>query len=79
MKGMYVAVDDDFEEGSPIELTFTLPNSCSVTIQAKGRVAWVNNGRERSKPLFPNGVGVEFLDIVPRDDVLSSFVGAQAV
>ena len=79
MKGMYVAVDDDFEEGSPIELTFTLPNSCSVTIQAKGRVAWVNNGRERSKPLFPNGVGVEFLDIVPRDDVLSSFVGEQAI
>jgi HD superfamily phosphodiesterase len=78
LKGMYVAVDDDFEEGSPIELTFTLPNNCSVTIQAKGRVAWVNNGRERSKPLFPIGVGVEFLDIVQRDDVLSSFVGEQA-
>jgi hypothetical protein len=78
LKGMYVAVDDEFEEGSPIELTFTLPNNCSVTIQAKGRVAWVNNGRERSKPLFPIGVGVEFLDIVQRDDVLSSFVGEQA-
>ncbi|MGA7827594.1 MAG: HD domain-containing phosphohydrolase [Geobacteraceae bacterium] len=76
LRGMYVAIDDDIEEGSPIELTFTLPNSQSVKIQAKGRIAWVNNNRKRLKPLFPSGVGVEFLDIVPTDDMLQSFVGS---
>jgi len=77
-RGMYVAIDDDFEEGSPIELTFSLPNSQSVKIQAKARVAWVNNNRRRLKPVFPTGVGVEFLDIVPTDEMLQSFVGAFA-
>jgi len=74
-RGMFVAIDDDFEEGSPIELTFSLPNSQSVTIQAKGRVAWVNNNRRRLKPVFPTGVGVEFLDVVPTDEMLQTYVG----
>ena len=77
-RGMFVAIDDDFEEGSPIELTFSLPNSQSVKIQATGRVAWVNNNRRRLKPVFPTGVGVEFLDIVPTDEMLQSYVGAYA-
>jgi HD-GYP domain-containing protein (c-di-GMP phosphodiesterase class II) len=78
LKGMYVAIDDDIEEGSPIELTFTLPDDCLVTIQAKGRIAWVNNGRKRRKPVFPSGVGVEFLAVEPTVDVLQSFVGGLA-
>ncbi|TLN03442.1 HD domain-containing protein [bacterium] len=77
-RGMFVAIDDDFEEGSPIELTFFLPNSQSVKIEAKGRVAWVNNNRRRLKPVFPTGVGVEFLDVVPTDEMLHSYVGAYA-
>lgn len=77
-KGMFVAIDDDFEEGSPIELTFSLPNSQSIKIQATGRVAWVNNNRRRLKPVFPTGVGVEFLDIVPTDEMLQSYVGNYA-
>jgi len=78
LKGMYVAIDHDIEEGSPIELTFSLPNSQSIKIQAKGRIAWVNNGRKRQKPVFPSGVGVEFLDVVPTDGILQSFVGQYA-
>ncbi|MDD2335873.1 MAG: HD domain-containing protein [Geobacteraceae bacterium] len=78
LRGMYVAIDDDIEEGSPIELTFSLPNSQSVKIQATGRVAWVNNNRKRLKPIFPSGVGVEFLNVVPTDDTLQSFVGEYA-
>ena len=75
LRGMYVAIDDDIEEGSPIELSFSLPNSQSVKIQASGRIAWVNNGRKRLKPIFPSGVGVEFLDVMPTGDILQSFVG----
>lgn len=77
-RGMFVAIDDDFEEGSDLELTFSLPNSQSVKIQAKGRVAWVNNNRRRLKPVFPAGVGVEFLYVVPTDEMLQTFVGNYA-
>lgn len=77
-RGMYVAIDNDLEEGIPVELTFTLPNSTPVTIQAKGRIAWVNNDRKPLKPVFPTGFGVEFLNIEPTDEVLQSFVGNYA-
>ncbi len=78
LRGMYVEIDDDIEEGSPIELFFSLPNSQSVKIQATGRIAWVNNNSKRLKPVFPSGVGVEFLHVVPTDDMLQSFVGEYA-
>jgi HD-GYP domain-containing protein (c-di-GMP phosphodiesterase class II) len=78
LKGMYVEIDDDIEEGSPIELVFSLPNSQSAKIQATGRIAWVNNNRKRLKPVFQSGVGVEFLHVVPTDDMLQAFVGDYA-
>lgn len=74
LKGMYVAIEGDIEEGSPVELSFTLPENCSLTIEAKGRVAWVNNGKRRLKPLFPVGCGVEFLDVKPANDLLQAFL-----
>jgi HD-GYP domain-containing protein (c-di-GMP phosphodiesterase class II) len=75
LKGMYVVIDDEIEEGVPIELSFSLPNGCEDQIQAKGRIAWVNNGRKRSKPVFPSGFGVEFLAVKPTNEVLQSYVG----
>jgi len=78
LKGMYVEIDDDIAEGSPIELVFSLPNSQSAKIQATGRIAWVNNNRKRLKPVFQSGVGVEFLHVVPTDDMLQAFVGEYA-
>ena len=75
-KGMYVAGEDDIAEGSVIELSFSLPDSRAMTIRAKGRVAWVNNGKKRVKPVLPEGFGVEFLDVEPGRSVIRSFVGA---
>jgi len=74
LKGMYVAIDDDIEEGSPIELTFSLPQNRSLTIEVRGRVAWVNTGKRRLKPMFPIGFGVEFLDVKPDSDQLQSLL-----
>ena len=75
-KGMYVAGEDEIAEGSVIELSFSLPDSRTMTIRAKGRVAWVNNGKKRVKPVLPEGFGVEFLDVEPGRSVIRSFVGA---
>ncbi|TLN03119.1 hypothetical protein FDZ71_12715 [bacterium] len=69
-----MAVNDEIEEGSPIELTFSLPENRSLTIEVRGRVAWVNAGTRRLKPVFPIGFGVEFLEVKPDCDLLQSLV-----
>jgi HD-GYP domain-containing protein (c-di-GMP phosphodiesterase class II) len=78
IKGMYVALEDEIEEGSSIELCFSLPDSESTTIEVKGRVAWVNNRKRRLKPVFPVGFGVEFLEVKPASELLQSFLGSCA-
>jgi len=77
-KGMYVAVADDVEQGSRIALTFSLPGDCPVKLQIEGRVAWVNSGRKRAKPVLPEGFGVEFLAPAPDGDLVRSYVGTYA-
>lgn len=77
-KGIYVAVEEEIEEGSAVELSFVLPEQSSVTIRATGRVAWVNSGKRRLKPVFPVGFGVEFLKVEPAADLLGAFVGSRA-
>jgi len=74
VNGMYVAVEKEVNEGSAIELSFLLPDSYSGVIYAKGRVAWVNNAREKKKSLLPPGFGVEFLEINPARDIINTFI-----
>jgi HD-GYP domain-containing protein (c-di-GMP phosphodiesterase class II) len=62
MSGIYVASDNEVREGAPLELTITLPGNSSSIIEAKGRVVWLNGGREPKKPEFPIGFGVELLE-----------------
>lgn len=59
--GVFVATDEGVAEGAPIEVTITL-NDSSPTIEATGRVAWVNNRTSLKKPNFPTGFGVELLE-----------------
>ncbi len=75
-RGMYVAGGYDIEKGSAIELTFSLPDSRTVTLRAQGRVAWVNDGKMRKKPVLPSGFGVEFLHVEPTCAPLLAFVGS---
>jgi CheY-like chemotaxis protein len=60
--GIFVASDRKPETDGELKIAFTLPGS-GITIQAKGRVAWQNNGVTRMKPRLPNGFGVEFTEI----------------
>jgi HD-GYP domain-containing protein (c-di-GMP phosphodiesterase class II)/Tfp pilus assembly protein PilZ len=77
VNGMYVAIEDDVHEGSAMELSFKLPDSHSGVICVKGRVAWINNARDRKKPFLPAGFGVEFLEINPAIDAINTFVGSR--
>ena len=57
--GMYVAVDKQVTAGLPIEITIVLPDNL---VEAKGRIAWVNNKNEPRKPEFSPGFGIHFLE-----------------
>jgi uncharacterized protein (TIGR02266 family) len=59
--GVYVASTDEVREGTPVDVTISLPDN-SARVQARGRVAWVNNQMEMKKPAFPTGFGVELLE-----------------
>jgi HD-GYP domain-containing protein (c-di-GMP phosphodiesterase class II) len=62
--GMFVAVDAIAAEGFPVELAISLPTNgvSPPPIEARGRIAWVNNKSRPKKPGFPSGFGVEFLE-----------------
>ncbi len=61
--GIFVASNTAISEGTPIKLSFFLPNSPSNIIEAGGRVAWVNHTSLPRKLAFPSGFGVEFIGL----------------
>ena len=60
--GMYVASIDIVAEGESVNLSIVLSDPAKPAIEAKGRVAWVNNQQARRKPALPHGFGVELLE-----------------
>jgi CheY-like chemotaxis protein len=60
--GLYVAAEHRPEINEELKVSFMLPGT-DVTIKAKGRIAWDNNGSSRRKPRLPAGFGVEFTEI----------------
>jgi len=60
-RGIFVATDEDVQEGSMIELSITL-ESGSPAIEARGRISWVNSGSTMKKTTLPEGFGVELLE-----------------
>lgn len=55
--GVFIETDSPLEHGSAVDLTFTLPDS-KQTLEAKGRVIWVQSVVS-GKDLTP-GMGVQF-------------------
>ncbi len=60
IKGVYLASEELFPKGHPVDLFISLPGS-SKAIEALGRVAWVNKG-PTDKKFLPTGFGMEFLE-----------------
>lgn len=61
--GIFVASNETIAVGTPVRLSFFLPNSPSNIIEAGGRVAWINNPSLPRKLTFPSGFGVEFVGL----------------
>jgi HD-GYP domain-containing protein (c-di-GMP phosphodiesterase class II) len=76
--GIYVAADLEVREGSEIKLSFAFPDNNSIICNARGRVAWVNNRKERRKSNLPVGFGVEFVEIDTPVEILQAFINSCA-
>ncbi|GAM09842.1 polar-differentiation response regulator DivK [Geobacter sp. OR-1] len=61
--GMYVASSWLPSVGDSIVLSFRLLDTSPAMTVARGKVIWVNHGRNR-KPDYPDGFGVEFKEII---------------
>ena len=74
MHGIFVATDEDVSEGVPVELSISLSDN-TPTIEAIGRVAWVNSQPALKKPSFPAGFGVELVEFIEMTEIiLESFL-----
>ncbi len=64
--GLFLEAQHVEPVGTPLKVSFTLPPD-AVTISCNARVAWLNRPEQRSGPMFPAGMGLEFIDIAPAD------------
>jgi CheY-like chemotaxis protein/Tfp pilus assembly protein PilZ len=61
-KGLFVETDHKVSVNSIVNLNFTLPAS-DVEVNCRARVSWVNRKDSSLKPVFPAGLGLEFVDL----------------
>lgn len=70
--GVFIQTNNPLENGSVVNLVFTLPDS-KETLETKGRVIWVQN-KVPGKDLMP-GMGVQFENFDPKQrKLLEDFV-----
>ncbi len=73
--GMYVGLDRPIRQADNVSLSFVMPDSSSAVVEATCRVAWANQGPNRSKPNLPSGIGLEFKNIsAGGSDLIRNFV-----
>ncbi len=71
--GVFIETDSPLNLGSPIELTFTIPDS-KETLKAKGKVLWVQ-GKVEHRPDLHQGMGVQFSEFSGEQrQILEDFV-----
>jgi hypothetical protein len=62
-RGIYVEFSQQVKENDKVDISFVLPGSAPVLVEALGRVAWVNSSALTMNPSYPKGFGIEFLQI----------------
>jgi uncharacterized protein (TIGR02266 family) len=60
--GLFIATVTPVAQGTPVELTFSLPGGGKIS--AQGVVAWTREINDRTPEIFP-GVGVQFTGLAP--------------
>ncbi len=75
LHGIYVEFREEIPPQKLIEVSFTLPGISPQQIQAKGKVAWVNQGFPRKNLSTPQGFGIEIHAIDPASaEIIRKFI-----
>jgi CheY-like chemotaxis protein/Tfp pilus assembly protein PilZ len=61
--GIFVESKADIQSGTPIDLTFTLPDDVATQITCNGVVSWLNRKPGPIKPHYPHGFGIKFVKL----------------
>ena len=76
--GLYLRTKFPFNIDEIIKISFFIQNlESEISILCKARVAWTNIDTNRCKPVYPSGVGLQFIDISSENfSELSKFIDA---
>lgn len=74
--GLYLRTHLPLEVDDRLALSFSLPGQQGARpLSCEARVAWINSGRNKRKPDYATGVGLEFLNLSSKDfSVLEKFI-----
>ncbi|PLY02691.1 MAG: hypothetical protein C0623_03420 [Desulfuromonas sp.] len=61
--GLFIDSPDRFGIGKVFDVEFNLPGQGSGTIKCRGTIAWYNERPNPTKPNYPLGFGVRFIEI----------------
>lgn len=65
--GLFIETKTPLKVDGNLKLMFSFPGHEEKAISCDARVAWINQGGSPLKSEFPDGVGVQFLDLAPED------------
>ncbi len=63
--GLFIDSPEKFRIGKAFDLEFVLPGQNNQAITCRGTIAWFNERPNLTKPNYPLGFGVRFVDIGP--------------
>lgn len=63
--GVFVKDSNVIPAGTPVTVTLPLPGE-ENEVKCRGTVAWVNHPKHVTKEAYPNGIGIQFIDINPK-------------
>ena len=61
--GLFIDSPEKFSVGKVIDMVFMLPGQNSHSISCRGSIAWFNERPNPTKPNYPLGFGVRFIEI----------------
>ena len=73
--GVFIDTPELLELNSIVELEFVLPYLDHATLKCRGKVAWHNTRPNPTKPNYPIGLGIKFVDLnEATDQSIKSFI-----
>jgi CheY-like chemotaxis protein len=72
--GAFLAGDINLREGAVLELKFLLPDTNRL-FKTWAKIIWINEDKNKKKPQYPNGAGLEFLGLSKESiNILRKFI-----